>query len=603
MKAKTWKKKIKNFFIDAASSGKYEKKAFDMSDYLIRYVLLNFISIFGGLILVGFIFVRFLEGKYDTVLACSVMLLIAVLTIVLSRMKNVRQIVPALMFMIFYGLLCIAVTWLGEAQGMSFLFIYMYPLTTIVLLGMKMGVIFSSVVLAAVSMQMFIPELSRFSYDPTVPIYMLVTYALVFSVTIVIESTRKAKDRLIDDQNKKLKELKDEAEAANQIKSNFLASISHEIRTPMNTISGMAELLLRGELSEESRKQVQDIKKASTHLVDTISDIMDYSIMEAGKLEIFSMKYFLSSLLNSTISAIKTRLAEKQLNFLTEIDGNLPSGLVGDEPRIRQILFNLLSNAVKYTDSGHIKLAISADSRREKAIWLKISVEDTGSGIRAADREKLFGDFVQLNTKKKYDADGTGLGLAIAKRLCLAMGGDISVESEYGKGSTFTVIIPQGIHTEEPYSAMEARPGQTGKAGFTLPQVRILLVDDIAVNLKVAEGLLEPYNAIVESCLSGMEAIQLVKRRSYDLIFMDHMMPEMDGIEAVAAIRTWERMLGDMRSIQKEIPIIALTANVVNGIKEIFLENGFNDFLAKPIDTAKLDEILARWIPEEKRSY
>ena len=725
MKFEKRKKRILRFLVNIATSGKYmtgrliRRREFGMSDYLIRYVLLNFISVTGGGILLGFIIVRLREGKYGTVIACSLMLVVAVLTIVFSRMKKVKQIVPAMLLMGFYGLLCLTVTWLGEANGMNFLFVYMYPCITIMLVGMKFGIFLSTLLLVLVSLEMFIPGWSRFSYPATVPIHMIVTYFLVFSVMVTIELTRQTKDRLIAIQTKKLHELKEEAEVANRTKSNFLASMSHEIRTPMNAITGMAELLLRGELPDESREYVQDIKHAASNLISIINDILDFSKIEAGKLDIVNGKYLLSSMINDTISIIRMRLMEKPVRFYTNIDGSIPNGLIGDEVRIRQIFLNLLSNAVKFTNKGNISVSITADRNEEADVWLKITVADTGPGIKEEDQAKLFGDFVQLNTKRNRNVEGTGLGLAISKRLCEIMGGSITFKSEFGKGSAFTITIPQSVYIDKPFAEVEnaadkkvlvyegrsvyaqsvcwsltnlkvahtlvennesfaealfreewtfvfsgyglynkikplmEKPDEKFTNGkkpslalmvewgteahianvrflslpvqslsiadilngkleskiyyessqgysivrFAVPNARILVVDDIPTNLKVAEGLLSPYQAEVDTCLNGRDAIELVKKRKYDLVFMDHMMPEIDGIEATQTIRSWEKEAGQKTAV----PIIALTANVVAGMREMFLVKGFSDFIAKPIDISKLDEILAHWIPKEKR--
>jgi signal transduction histidine kinase/CheY-like chemotaxis protein len=518
----------------------------------------------------------------------------------------------------------------------------------------------------------------------------------------------------IRNQNRRLIELKNEAETANRTKSSFLASMSHEIRTPMNAITGMAELLLRGELSDEARGYAQDIKQAGNNLISIINDILDFSKIEAGKLEIIPVKYLLSSLINDSINIIRTRIGEKPLRFFSNIDGNIPNGLIGDEVRLRQILLNLLSNAVKYSEKGYIGLTITVQKRDSKQVWLEIAVTDTGKGVKPEDQKKLFGEFVQVDLGKNRGIEGTGLGLAITRRLCIAMGGDIKVESEYGKGSTFTATIPQAIESEMPFAIVEkpekkkvlvyegrviyakalcwslgnmkvpytmvtnlddfsealfreewfyvfsgyglfdkikplmdrgdsafsggkkpslalmvewgveafvpnvrfmSIPVQSlsianilnGKADskgytdgssairYTFPTARLLIVDDIATNLKVAEGLLVPYQTIVDTCLTGSRAIDMVKQHDYDIILMDHMMPEMDGIEATKIIRS---LVGERF---RNVPIVALTANAVVGMRELFIKNGFNDFLAKPIDVSKLDEILSQWIPKEKR--
>jgi len=526
----------------------------------------------------------------------------------------------------------------------------------------------------------------------------------------------------IEKQNLQLLEANKKAESASRAKSDFLAKMSHEIRTPMNAITGMAELLLRGELSNEARGYARDIKQAGNNLVSIINDILDLSKIEAGKLEIVPVKYMLSSLINDTVNIIRTRLMEKPIRFFTNIDGNIPNSLIGDEVRLRQILLNLLSNAVKYTEKGHIGLTITVDKQDDKQILLRMGVADTGKGIKPEHQANLFDEFVRVDIKRNQGIEGTGLGLHITRRLCAAMDGKLSMESEYGKGSVFTVVVPQGIESKEPFAVVdepekkkvlvyESRiiyaksvcwslknmkvphtmvtnqdefaaslysekwfyvfsgyglyekikplmeqddsvfcggkkpplvlmiewgteayipnvgfvsiPIQSlsiantlnGKADrhdctifsvssgvirYSFPNARLLIVDDIATNLKVAEGLLSPYNAKIDTCLSGAEAIELVKRNNYDLIFMDHMMPEMDGIETTAVIRKLEMKDEVSGNNKKQIPIIALTANAVVGMKEMFIKNGFNDFLSKPIDVSKMDEILERWIPEKR---
>jgi len=510
------------------------------------------------------------------------------------------------------------------------------------------------------------------------------------------------------------------ADEDNKSKSSFLASMSHEIRTPMNAITGMAELLLRIDLSEEARSYARDIKHAGNNLVSLINDILDFSKIEAGRLEINQAKYLLASLINDSVNIIRMRIGEKPLRFFTNIDSNIPNSLIGDEVRMRQILLNLLSNAVKYSEKGYIGLSITIQKRDDKQVWLKISVSDTGRGIKKEDLEKLFGEFVQVDTRKNKGIEGTGLGLAITRQLCLLMGGDISVESEYDKGSVFTAVIPQIIDSPEPFAAVEdpekkkvliyerrdiyaqavcwslknmkvphtivtnqddftdalrrenwfyifsgyglynkikpameesaSLPGwkkpplalmvewgteeyipnvrflsipvqslsiantlngiedskgyaeSIGVIRFSFPSARLLVVDDIATNLKVAEGLLAPYGTTVDTCLLGRQAIEMAKKNNYDIILMDHMMPEMDGIEATAIIRAWEEEEQKKDPCHRQTPIVALTANAVVGMRETFLQCGFNDFIAKPIDVSKLDEILNRWISKEKRA-
>ena len=356
---------------------------------------------------------------------------------------------------------------------------------------------------------------------------------------------------------------------------------------------------MRTDLSDTARGFVQDIRHAGNNLISIINDILDFSKIEAGKMEIFPVEYLLSSLVNGINNLIKIRVEEKPIQFNMNIDDNIPNCLIGDAARIRQILLNLLTNAVKYTEKGQITFSINIDKKDDKQIRLKIDVSDTGIGIKPEDHDRLFDDFVRVNAVQNQSIEGTGLGLAIAKRLCIAMGGDISVISEYGKGTTFTVIIPQGIGSEEKYSSsaeIENNYNSVENIKFISPDARILIVDDILTNLKVAEGLLSFYQAKVESCLSGVKAIELVKQKHYDLVFMDHMMPEMDGIEAISRIRAWEKEQG-----RGSLPVIALTANAFVGMKEMFESSGFDDFLSKPIDVFKLDDILDKWLPDNKK--
>ena len=511
---------------------------------------------------------------------------------------------------------------------------------------------------------------------------------------------------------------KERAEESARSKGEFLAKMSHEIRTPMNAITGMAELALREEMPPAAREHIFTIKQASSNLLSIINDILDFSKIESGKLEIVPMEYQFSSLVNDVVNIIRMRVIDSQLRFIVFIDSNIPGTLFGDEIRIRQILLNLLSNAVKYTEEGFVSFSISAQVK-ENTAGLVIDVADSGRGIRQNDIKKLFGNFVQVDLESNKGVEGTGLGLAITHGIVKAMNGEILVDSEYGKGSTFTVKLPQEIRKNEKLAAVNkpdekhvlvyeldkifadsivrtmnnlgvecrlvttdirlyeeiasgkysfifiaynqyeqvktlftknksnakivlltqssetalpdqdyyslAMPvhsisaanllnGTTASAAFgtsteTLikfiaPSVKILVVDDIYTNLKVAEGLLQPYKMQVDLCKSGEEAFSAIKKQEYDIIFMDHMMPEMDGIEATKRIRSWEKQQNDANILQvqrKPVPIIALTANAVMGMRDMFLDTGFSDFLAKPIDVVKLDELLNKWIPREKR--
>jgi signal transduction histidine kinase/CheY-like chemotaxis protein len=495
----------------------------------------------------------------------------------------------------------------------------------------------------------------------------------------------------------------------NKSKSSFLARMSHEIRTPMNSILGMTELLLRKDFSPEINDYLSVINQAGHTLLAIINDILDFSKITSGQFKIEPRIYRLSSLINDTINVIRMRVMEKPLDFLVTVESHIPAHLVGDDLRIRQILINLLNNAIKYTPRGYIALDIRRGAVNGNRLELILSVRDSGIGIKAEDMNLIFSDFTRLGTDKNYHIEGSGLGLAITHTLCQAMGGSITVESEYGRGSTFTAVILQSFEGDEKLAQVKApekkrilffddRPlvfesiqtsfldlalspvcvtgfqvfvteletgrydyafissryaldcihilgkgdsptqlvvlvelgdmsfyrevksimmpvyslpiantlnnmsDETIKAlshrfGFTAPAAKILIVDDMSSNLRVAKELMAPYKAEVHTCLSGDEAVQLVQENHYDIVFMDHMMPGMDGLEATAAIRA----LKSPEDYYRKLPIIALTANAVSGQQELFLQRGLNDFIAKPIEVKQLNTVLERWIPEDKK--
>jgi PAS domain S-box-containing protein len=538
---------------------------------------------------------------------------------------------------------------------------------------------------------------------------------------------------------RQLEQAKLRAEDAARAKNIFLANTSHEIRTPMNAILGMVELILRQKTNPIVFEYAMSIKQAGTSLLTIINDVLDFSKIESGKLDIVSAEYQFSSLINDCVSIIRMRIAEKPLLFIVNVDAALPDKLVGDVVRVRQVMINLLANAVKYTKEGSVVLSVtgeilpsfmkfpdtadyggssfgSGDSGGStksvgdgyEQVILKVEVRDTGVGIKAEGIDRLFGEFQQLDSHRVHSVEGTGLGLAISRNLCRQMGGDITVQSEYGVGSVFIAFIPQLILEKTPIAQVynpETKPvllyerrslyeesliasfkslnvpvtvvpnmdaffaeleegqyaytfvsspfaGETirnlrilekpaipvilaeggeiltsqeapvlsmpayvisianvlnGKqqqdspekatVRFIAPNARILIVDDIQTNLSVAQGLLSLYHMDIYTAASGARAIEMVSRQNFDLILMDHMMPEMDGIEAVRAIRALDK------NYARTIPIIALTANAVSGMKEMFLKNGFDDFLPKPIEISKLDEIVTKWIPGEKKEY
>ncbi len=381
-------------------------------------------------------------------------------------------------------------------------------------------------------------------------------------------------------------EMKRKAEAATAAKSEFLALMSHEIRTPMNAIIGLSDIMRTDNLDEAQKSYFNDIKAVSHSLLYIINDILDFSKIESGKFEILNVSYNIKTLLDNVCSMTYFAARSKELFFESDISDDIPSILYGDEIRVRQIITNILNNAVKYTVEGFVKLSasvvIGTDGKE-----LCLSVTDSGVGIKDEDIGRLFDSFEQVDTEKNRGIIGTGLGLAITKRLCEMMNGRITVESSYGVGSTFRVYLP--LVLGNPDEVEELIELDT----IVADNVKVLVVDDNSINLTVAMAILATHRIVPDTAQSGQEALEKVYNTKYDVIFMDHMMPDMDGIETTERIRA----LGDE---YKYVPIIALTANAVHGTKELLMSKGMNDFLTKPIDRTALNNILIKWLDPGK---
>ncbi len=397
-----------------------------------------------------------------------------------------------------------------------------------------------------------------------------------------------------------LREARDEALRANQAKSDFLANMSHEIRTPLNAILGMNEMIMR-EASGNLKKYAFNVKSAGETLLSIINDILDFSKIESGKMEIVPVSYSLSSVLNDVYNMVHYKAGQKGLAFHMNVDPDIPDALIGDEVRLRQVVVNILNNAVKYTPKGSVTFTVKSQGTAENdTLELEFITQDTGIGIREEDKEKLFAKFQRLDIEKNRNIEGTGLGLAITVKLTEMMQGSISVDSIYGEGSTFTIRIPQQIEKYDPIgdfnTRIEAalREEEHYQESFTAPQAHILVVDDNDMNLTVAESLLEKTRVHIHTATSGKECLQLIAQNHYDIVFLDHMMPEMDGIETLQRAKTMTD------SPCQHTPFIALTANAVAGVKEMFLAKGFNDYLAKPVDGKTLEHMVQKYLPPEK---
>ena len=421
---------------------------------------------------------------------------------------------------------------------------------------------------------------------------------------------------LNDDSDKKkdqekLSEAVKIAEMASKTKSAFLANMSHELRTPLNVIISLTELLLEEDrYSHEIRENLHMINNAGHTLLSIVNDILDITKIESGKLTITPVEYHTASLLNDTAILMTTRIGEKPIVFELNISSDLPYLLYGDDLRVKQILNNLLSNAIKYTYEGTVELSVHCEREGNHDVWMNIIVKDTGIGIRPEDLQKLFTDYNQVDVQANRKIEGTGLGLAITKKLVESMDGTITVESEYGKGSTFRVRIRQGFVNDASVGPMivenlrQFRYAETKRyvAGMLeradLSYARVLVVDDLQANLDVAAGLMRKYLLQVDCVTNGQAAVDRIKlgQPVYNAVFMDHMMPGMDGVEAADKIRAFDT------DYAKKIPIIALTANAVTGTEELFYAHDFQAFITKPIDIMRLDSVLQEWVKDKSKN-
>lgn len=490
-------------------------------------------------------------------------------------------------------------------HGPYYIIVYMIPLFLVILAGLNiilnrrvLGLkqVFSAsayvvlIILGAVIQGVFLPDIMLFLYTGSLAL-LIIFFSLETPDYPLLSKTL---DEL-KESKQNAEKLYEKANQANQAKSVFLSHMSHEIRTPINAIMGLNEMILRESNEEVILRYASDSKGAIDTLYSIINDILDFSKIESGKLEIVPVPYYFESVINDIKNMVMELCVKKNLKLVFDIDPNIPSKMLGDETRIKQILLNLLTNAVKYTKEGRVKLSISSWTVREK-VTLTCEVEDTGMGISKESSEKLFKPFERLDHIKNRNIEGTGLGLAITVQLLNSMNSELKVESEYGKGSTFSFAIEQSILDFTPIGNRDWLARQTEnksdfRTSFYAPKARLLLVDDNALNRKVVASLLKDTQMTIDEAGDGEECIHMLEKTDYDLIFLDHMMPNMDGVETLHTIRD--------KHICDSTPVIALTANAVVGMREWYLKEGFSDFLTKPVFSRNIEKMILKWLPSD----
>ena len=401
-------------------------------------------------------------------------------------------------------------------------------------------------------------------------------------------------------QQKQLDSALSEANSANEAKSSFLNSMSHEIRTPMNSILGMNEMILREEDRPEIREYALVIQRSGRALLGIINDVLDFSKLQDKKMEIMPVRYDLSSLINDFVNIAAEQAKKKSLTFTVNVDKTIPRILDGDEYHIRQVMTNILNNAVKYTERGGITLTMGFEKLDSYTILLHFAVTDTGIGIKSDDIEYIFQPFEHIESSRRFNADGSGLGLSIVQRLLTLMDSELKVESVFHKGSTFSFDVKQTVIKWEPigdyeraFSVASSHQGKKFMHSFQAPEAKVLVVDDADINLMVFSNLLKKTKIKIDTASSGLEMLQMVRMKHYDMIFLDHRMPGMDGIEA------FHNMKKMTECLNLNTPVVALTANAVLGARQLYMDEGFSDYISKPIDTVRLEQVLLEYLPDD----
>ena len=549
--------------------------------------------------------VKFVNGNYKagwaSLVFCAVAAVVLVYSIInvkLGKTKRVRALALPIVLGFIFGLTCLFFLDGGINGGVPVFFILAVVITPW-LLDTADAIIMVGLEVLALGLNIYFAH----NYPDSVNPARLHDFSIIFSgmsVIITLALFCLIYTYIFRKQKERLDEAITEAKTANEAKSSFLNSMSHEIRTPMNSILGMNEMILREEDRPEIREYASVIQRSGRALLGIINDVLDFSKLQDSKMEIMPVRYDLSSLINDLVNIAAEQAKKKSLTFTVNVNKSIPRILEGDEYHIRQVMLNILNNAIKYTERGGVTVSIDYEKSDDYKIMLRCSVADTGIGIKSDDLESIFQPFEHLEATRRFSSDGSGLGLSIVQKLLHLMGADLKVESVFHKGSTFSFDVPQVVIKWEPigdyeraYTIATNRQSKKSMQSFQAPKAKVLVVDDADINLMVFANLLKKTKIKIDTASSGLEMLQMIRMNHYDMIFLDHRMPGMDGIEAFHAMKK----ITD--GINYNTPVVALTANAVLGARQLYMDEGFSDYISKPIDTVRLEQVLLEYLPKE----
>jgi len=550
--------------------------------------------------------VKFINGNYPAGwgslvfgLISAVMLVYALINVKRGKANNLKKLsFPIVVIGFIFGLTCLFFLDGGINGGVPLFFILAVVITPW-LLEPNDAVVMSALEVAAFALNIYF----SYHYPESVNPVRLHDFSVIFSsvsVVIALAVLCLLYTYIFRKQQEQLDLAITEAKTANEAKSSFLNSMSHEIRTPMNSILGMNEMILREEDRPEIREYASVIQRSGRALLGIINDVLDFSKLQDRKMEIMPVRYDLSSLINDIVNIAAESAKKKSLTFTVNVDKSIPRILEGDEYHIRQVLLNILNNAIKYTERGGVTVSITYEKTDDYNIMLQCAVADTGIGIKSDDLEYIFQPFEHLESTRRFSSDGSGLGLPIVQKLLSLMGSELKVESVFHKGSTFSFDVPQVVIKWEPigdyeraYTVATNRQNKKFMQSFQAPKAKVLVVDDADINLMVFANLLKKTKIKIDTATSGLEMLQMIRMNHYDIIFLDHRMPGMDGIEAFHAMKK----ITD--GINYNTPVVALTANAVLGARQLYMDEGFSDYISKPIDTVRLEQVLLEYLPKD----